>query len=487
MSSTTSRRQAERGQVLIIFAFGIVGILAIAALVFDVGQMLFDKRRHQDAADAAALAGARFLTLNACKANGNCSQAEGAAMALALEHGYASSQIHVNIPPTAESQFAGLPGHIQVTIDSTHGSFFAGIFGMLDFRVAALAVAANTDGYPLPYSFLALNRTACKAGHLAGNGTMEIAGDVMVSSDCTAPGALSFDGGNVVVDVTGACSTAGDIDYGPSDTTRCVSENEGVPAQPDPLAGLQGPKIGGTAVPNPPADMIVTGTHLASNKPEPGCPGSTSPATSANPTGCSVHYNRPKTVRMFPGVYWGGLKLQETGSDDLTVYMEPGIYYMAGGGFEVSGELVLRTVDGTVDDSGTAFGGGVMIYNTDGPTCQTLGTACIAAIDFQNTAGGDGEVRLRGYQGPVYTQLLVFQDRDASSQPAISLEGHGATTFEGTIYAPEATFKYTGLAGGLVFGAQVICDTFMVSGNGGLTVTYDPEDAVQLRGTGLVQ
>ncbi len=43
------------------------------------------------------------------------------------------------------------------------------------------------------------------------------------------------------------------------------------------------------------------------------------------------------------------------------------------------------------------------------------------------------------------------------------------------------------IIGGLVFGAQVICDTFKVSGNGGLTVSYDPDGAVQLRGTGLVQ
>ena len=59
------RRRAESGQILIIFAFGLVGILAIAALVFDVGQDLIERRNQQKAADAAALAGARYLTTEA--------------------------------------------------------------------------------------------------------------------------------------------------------------------------------------------------------------------------------------------------------------------------------------------------------------------------------------------------------------------------------------------------------------------------------------
>ena len=66
MSSTIDRR--ERGQVLVLFAGGLVGILAIAALVFDVGQNLLERREQQNASDAAALAGARWLVEPGCKA-----------------------------------------------------------------------------------------------------------------------------------------------------------------------------------------------------------------------------------------------------------------------------------------------------------------------------------------------------------------------------------------------------------------------------------
>ena len=49
MLSTTDRRPAERGQILVIFAGGFLLICLIAALVFDVGQNLLDRRAEQNA------------------------------------------------------------------------------------------------------------------------------------------------------------------------------------------------------------------------------------------------------------------------------------------------------------------------------------------------------------------------------------------------------------------------------------------------------
>lgn len=487
MSSTN--RSRDRGQVLAIFAFGLVGILAIAALVFDVGQNLFERRRQQDAVDAAALAGARFMTVTACRQSPNtttCAAAVNAAMELAQQHGYAPSQIAVNVPPDANSDFNGESGTIQVTISSDRGSYFAGVLGLGNFRIATQAVAANRDRYPLPYSLLALNSSGgsgCKAGHITGNGTITIEGDLMVSASCTSPGALSFDGNNVQVDVSGACSTSGTIDYGPSDTATCGSTAEGVAPASDPLALLASPTVGSAQVPNPPASMVVTGPDTASNTPPVGCPGN-AVATQASPSGCDVSFNRVKTVRIYPGVYWGGLKLRET-SNNLTVYMEPGIYYMAGGGFEVAGGVDLYTVNPGGTAYGTLGNSGVMIYNTDHPSCTTGGGPCIGAVDFQNTTGGT--IQMRGYRGAVWEHMLVFQDRSASSQPAFSMEGNTGMDLAGTIYLPKAAFDYRGNSAGEVLGAQVICDTFKVSGNGDLTISYDPDEVAELTGIGLVQ
>ena len=59
LSTTNSDRQ--RGQVLVLFAGGAIVLMIIMALVYDGGMMLAERRDQQNAADAAALAGARFV------------------------------------------------------------------------------------------------------------------------------------------------------------------------------------------------------------------------------------------------------------------------------------------------------------------------------------------------------------------------------------------------------------------------------------------
>jgi Flp pilus assembly protein TadG len=483
------RRREQRGQVLVIFAFGSIGILAVAALVFDVGQNLFEKRKQQDAADAAALAGARWMTTVTCRTKesvATCPEAYNAALALATTHGYATSQVRIDIPP-ATGEFAGHPGHVQVTIDANRGSYFAGVLGIASSHIGASAVASNVRDYPLEFSLLSLNASACKAGHVHGNGSLTVEGDIMVTSTCTSPGSLSFDGNNAFVNVSGECATGGEIDYGPSTTVTCDTVRENAtPVMADPLADLRAPTIGSAVVPKPPASMVVTGAHLASNKAPNGCPGATPVASAASPSGCVIQFNREKVVWIYPGVYYGGLKIREV-SDPLTVYMAPGIYYMAGGGFEVSGPVTLKSVQPAtaLTPFPTTFGGGVLIYNTDAPTCAGCTASAVKAIDFQNTTGG--EVRLTGYTGTTWTNMLLWQSRTASAQPAMGVQGNSSMTLSGTIYLPKADFTYVGNGAGEVLDAQVICDEFDVGGNGTLTISWDPDSAQKIGGVGLVQ
>ena len=499
MSSITERFRSRRGQVLPIFAFGMIGILAIAALVFDVGRDLLARRQYQNVADSAALAGARYLVttndsmsgLN-CKSlstNAACQQAEQAARDLAARHGFVDgvngTRVQVNIPPTAESPFSGIKNHIQVVVDTNLPSIFSGLLGIDTHRIAARAVAGNTSSYSVPYAILALNEHNCGAGKVGGGGTITVNADIMVNSDCTTSGAMQVDGSTALI--TGSnCNSVGTYKVNPdgSPTVTC-SFNPGTTAQPDPLVGLQPPSI--SALDNPPAVPIITGT--GSNSPPNGCPGSASPASSSNIVGCDITFNRDKVVRIFPGVYWGGLRIRET-SADLIVYMEPGIYYMAGGGFEVSGAVTLRSVQPTADDSSTTYGGGVLIFNGDAPgnKCATLGgKACIGPVDFQTTVGADVDLHALDEPNGTYDRLLVYQQRNASSQPALKVSGLASMTLEGTVYLPEADFVYTGNGAGEIFQAQVICDEFSVTGNGTLNVQYDPDEAAKFKGVGLVE
>jgi Flp pilus assembly protein TadG len=63
---TGTHGSAERGQTLVVMVFAIVGLLVAAGLTIDGGQALLERRRMQNAADAAALAGTRRLTEAIC-------------------------------------------------------------------------------------------------------------------------------------------------------------------------------------------------------------------------------------------------------------------------------------------------------------------------------------------------------------------------------------------------------------------------------------
>jgi hypothetical protein len=401
----------------------------------------------------------------------------------------AGRSVDVFIPPNSQSQYSGFPGHIQVVLGSTRGSFFAGVTGANTQQVSTLSVAANIEDFSLPFALLALNETQCKAGHITGTGVININADIMVNSNCDSSGALAVDGTGATVNAASAtCSTVGNIKVN-TGTLTC-NRQEGVDPQ-------YFPTIGGPAVQPTPLPPVITGS--GSNTIPDGCPGASgggrSPSTQIDPKGCRLQFSQDKEIRVFPGTYWGGLELKETGSNpDLRVYMEPGIYYFAGGGFEVGGDIVVRSVEAggtTFDVSSTTMG--VLLYNTDDPQYSAeclagagTGNQCIGPVDFQT--GANSDVDLRGDKiDTAFKNLLLFQDPNASSQPAISAEGHASQSLIGTIYVPDANFKYSGNGTGEVLNTQIVCDTFEVKGGGDLSINYSAPDVYQFNGIGLVQ
>jgi hypothetical protein len=57
-------RHAERGQILVIVAGGLIGLLAIAAFALEGGTLVLNRRDAQNAADLASLAGTRMVALS---------------------------------------------------------------------------------------------------------------------------------------------------------------------------------------------------------------------------------------------------------------------------------------------------------------------------------------------------------------------------------------------------------------------------------------
>jgi hypothetical protein len=318
LSSTTDRHRAERGQILIVFAGGLVAILAIAALVFDVGQNLLDRRAEQNASDAAALAGARYVVGAGYTFHGGCSSphaglaAVEAACEIAAEHGYVDGQdartVRVDLPPVAPSTKAGLPEHIEVTIGTTRTSFFMGILGVNQQQTGAMGVAKNGGPIALPYSLLALNPHDCGANKITGSPgtTVTTSGTVHIDSDCTTnPGALQLAGNGVLT--APQCDVVGVIVESGGATNNCTSAPAGVKVYGDPLRGLELPPQPGA----PSAVQPLDGGPIPAN-----CPGGSDAATDANPMTCSFSNGAMagKSYRIFPGNYPGGISTSKATS-----------------------------------------------------------------------------------------------------------------------------------------------------------------------------
>jgi len=155
------RATARRGSILVLVAIMLVVLLAFVAFAIDLGAIADARAQCQNAADAAAVAGARAL--NGLSA-GNLASASASAMASATSNSIfgtplAASEVtvqhgayHYNaatqtftpqFPPTAPDNYS----LTQVTITHQLPTFFAGIFGIASntIQVTATAVHAPRD------------------------------------------------------------------------------------------------------------------------------------------------------------------------------------------------------------------------------------------------------------------------------------------------------------------------------------------------------
>jgi hypothetical protein len=461
-----STTNLQRGQSLAIFSIALSAVIMVAALAFDGGMMMLERRDQQNAADAAAIAAARFVRDDSTKATAAAINIAGAN---GFTNGINAQSVKVNIPPT-DGPNKGRYDYVEVEIASTRPSIFAGIMNVASWPVSARAVATDLDISGGEFSILALDPTGCDAMLLSGNGDVTAYGNIQVNSTCTI-GALRRQGGSdIYIDVDGgACNVVGDIkDGGGQGLIDCV-QNEGAPHIEDPLLKLPAPSI-------PVAPL--TAHQITGSLPIPdGCPGSASPATYAAPAVCQFQSSYKDTVwRLFPGLYPGGLKLQGG-----TFYLEPGIYYIGGGGIDITGN---DTDTFSVAPGGTTGpAGGVMFYNTEVPS-MVVGPVVL------NGASADINLLPFDEDTSPYDGILLFQDR------ALNIDGDDITIngsdsdmeLRGTIYVPAGDVMVNGSAGKLTMD-QVIAFTYKINGAPGsqLLALKDENYIVRIRAAGLVE
>jgi len=464
LSSTTSHPPVpgdarERGQILVLFAGGLIALLLIAALAFDVGMMLVERRDEQTAADAAALAGARYVLTDQAAA-------ETAARDIAQMNGFVDSDpnevVNVYIPPI-HGRYVHLPGFIEVQIQSTRPSIFGGVVGRANWPIGAFAVATNSQNLTFPFGMLALNPTMCKAIQVSGTGIVNAYANVQSNSngsDCTSGGAIGFSrtGGSTVnvyaPDAT--CRSVGIIQDSGSGSMTCTKA-PGSFALPDPLRNLPGPTKPALAPAMHPVGHTLT--------PPKNCPGGSPAPSEGSPQLCALSPTRTyknKAWVLFPGLYPGGLAVDQ----GTTAYLMPGIYWIGGGGLSVATGGSIFTVaaeaDAKASVSSSTWGGGVLIYNSKLPASAG------GPIDLNGSAA---YMKLKPYHvastdpTSIFNNIVIFQDRTVTQ--GVTLNGAASVTeVQGIVYVPGGQIKLNGNGGFLTLD-QVIADNYLIDGGGG--------------------
>ena len=474
MSSTTDSR-AYRGQILVIFVLSLTALILFAALAFDTGQLLLERRDQQDAADAAALAGAYYLDGTATSANTARLRAADVATANGFTNGSGSTVVNISTPTDFR---------IEVVITDNRPSVFAGIMGVAGWDVSVKAVAVNENGVGAGFAMLALEPTECAAALFSGRGVVDSNGNIQVNSTC-ADSAFQRTGTSTVnVSADSACNVVGGIKDRGSGTLNC-STNSGADPIPDPLTGVAAPPK-----PDYPGDVgaeqPVNNVGATLDIPD-GCPGGATAATEDNPVTCQFTSNYAGTTwRLYPGYYPGGIQLQAG-----TFYWEPGIYWIGGGGVTVSGN---GTVSTSVATGGTTLDFGIMIYNTEDPyfhdecaagTATDPATMCIQDISLN---GASAQVSFWPlHDGSAWQGLLIFSDRTLSADVSINGSDSGTTDTRGTIYDPAGEVQVNGNGGTLNLD-QVIANNFVINGGGGtINVLNDESFEFTFTAAGLIE
>ncbi len=212
----------DRGQVLIIFVFAIVGLIGMTGLAVDGSNIYSDRRHAQNAADTAALTGA-LVKVKEQKAMyehpgdhvgwGDCTDLvtpskcgaiiKNATLNRALENGYdgnlTDSTVEVHIPPI-EGPYADCSSsaykctdYIQVIISTNVNTFFARVLGVgqLHNRVSAVARSQFKpsgvlyDGSALVALDPGQECTSSAEMYTSGSSTVKLIGSgIFVNSDC---------------------------------------------------------------------------------------------------------------------------------------------------------------------------------------------------------------------------------------------------------------------------------------------------------------
>jgi hypothetical protein len=416
-----NRLNREDGAVVVLVAVLAIVLFAVAAYAVDLGNGWAKRREAQTAADAAALAGAQALDSNPA----------GTASSYASANGWSGAAVH---RPPSTGPNAGDANCVEVTVEQSIDTIFAGVIGAAEIDVGARAVACGTPGGVGGPCGLCVLGPEGQTLTFTGNGGIEVTNQNIIVNSPDNP----------------AVNIVGNADV--------VAEAMGGPAAP---GGWR--FVGNGSFDPPPVNMPPIDDPLAFL---PMCPaaGSVCPSTTNDPQNVKVTGNQDLTVN--PGIY---NRIELTGNGNLT--LSPGTY------------IIKDEIEFT--GNGSLLAEGVTIYLA----CSNYPTPCTPGQQGGRIIfTGNGNVEVSPPTSGEFEGLAVFADRnntltDCNAANASHLTGNGSLlSVGGTIYMKNRCLKFTG--NGNTINSLTVVHSARIVGNGAIEINADPDQNVPIVGAG---
>ena len=445
----------NRGQVLIIFVFAIIGLVGITGLAVDGVNILSDRRQAQNAADASALTAAlvRNDAIKADSSHARCddfytaptpaliptcaSSIINRALDRALENGY-GTKVNVYNPPidgtyaNCGSYLFNCHDYIEVSIETDVNTYFARVLGIPQMHNKVIAVA---ESYYVAEGSL-----------FGGNSMVQLKPH---STDCSGSnsgvyfggsGTITLDGGGVWVNSDNNTCAFKITNTCPTVNLWNGADIEGIGKQ---FPGCTAPimKHASPQLPYPPR-KIFSDALL----PPAEC-GWTTPIRPSFTDGDGfTHY--------YPGHY------AQLPPDKNTV-LEHGVFCV---------DSLVKTTSpttlkhGFTPSAGLTDIGGVFIYIKPGGNFSYNG----GTVDLDAPTSGP-------YKGHLMYVDANYGDYFAGNPaPNCNINGSAAMNFTGVIYAPFCDVSINGGSTPFSISAQLVGFTISLTGDANLTFTYDP-------------
>lgn len=415
MSRFVRDRGDERGQAVVLMALFMTAMIMVVGLAVDGGQLYVARRTMQEAADAAAYAGAVVLYQG-----GSQSDAIAAAIADATRNQYTNGAnaglqtVSAIIPPTSGPHLGDIR-YVEVRIaDQVRTALLPAQSQLNHVSVRGVAGAEPLNN---GYAIMALDRgNTANAMSVQSGGTVNVSGaGILVNS--TSASAANNQGGSISVSMPyGTEVTGGTLGTWPN-----ASTNTGI-QRPDPFAGYPKPSTSGVQV-----------------------------CASLTTLPCGSQSGSVITIN--PGIWTVAL----SAAGGTTIEMNSGVYILKAG------------INGSGNADVVSGAGGVFIFNTVVNYPLTTGGCSSVRLT------GNASSVLAPMATGTYAGLLFYQDPACTA--TFTIAGNGTLSASGTIYLPNAAFVMDGNNATLT-GSQLVAKTVEIQ-NGNINISFNSGTTAQ--------